>query len=102
MADDKFFECGVCGALLKKETGETYYPKGSNAESMEELKKKNTTLQADLARITDAHNKLIGKEAEVTDDDDGGSGETDNPGKKKSGDNDDEFWDDKCETCPGN
>jgi len=95
MADEKYFECGVCGALINKETGETYFKKGSNAESMESLKDENSKLKADLSRVTEAHNKLIGIKPEGSNGGDGTEkGESDNPGKQKSGDSDEEFWGD--------
>ena len=96
MADEKYFECGVCGALIKKESGETYFKKGTNAESIEDLKSKNATLQADLERVTEAHNKLTTKKAEGDNGDDGsGKDDSDNSGKQNPGNTDEEFWGDE-------
>ena len=94
MANEKYFKCGVCGALINKETGETYFKKGSNAESMEELKADNSKLKADLVKISEAYNKLSGKKDEVANGGDGGEGESDNSGKPKTGDSDEKFWGD--------
>jgi len=94
MAEGKYFKCGVCGALMEKETGDTFFKKGSNAESMEELKADNSKLKADLLKISEAYNELSGKKDEVDNGGDGTETDSDNPGKQKSGNNDEEFWED--------
>lgn len=58
MADKEEFEeqfqCAVCGALINRSTGETTIEPGTNAESIDMLRKKNHELQLSLekARVT--------------------------------------------------
>ena len=96
------FKCGVCGALIDSETGETFVSKDSNAYKIETLKEKYDKSQSDLKRALDAHAELLeriknGKSEEEP----SGSGEGEVEGDvegdtdgDKDGDKDkDEFWD---------
>jgi len=52
MAEIKVFKCGVCGALIDKETGETHVPKDSDAHKFETLKEKYEDAQKSITELS--------------------------------------------------
>ena len=58
---EEFLTCGICGAVINKETEKTHYDENSNACKIQEIKKENEVLKQKVIDLE----KSLGKTQEL-------------------------------------